>query len=103
LQGQRAVVHLNAAVSRNRDGANELFGGFIAEALVDAPLRPVAEVTFEAVDGEDSHALATLVGAIWECRDTLSFDVALRAIRAASAWNYEGRIGLTWLFSVDRS
>lgn len=103
MQGQRAVWHLNAALARNRDGDTELFGGIIVEAVVDGSLRPVAEVTFEAVDEEDSHAIAGLVGAIWESRDTLSFDIALRAVREASAWRYEGRIGLTWLFAVDRS
>jgi hypothetical protein len=103
MQGQRAILHLNAAVARNRDGENEIFGGVIFEGVVAGPVRPVAEVTFEAVDREDSHAVAGLVGAIWESRDTLSFDVALRAIRAASEWSYEGRIGLTWLFAVDRS
>lgn len=103
MQGRRATLHLNAAVARNRDGENEIFGGVILEGVVDGPLRPVTEVTFEAVDGDDSHAFAGLVGAIWERRDTLSFDIALRAVRAASAWSYEGRIGLTWLFAVDRS
>jgi hypothetical protein len=102
VRGQRTVLHLNAAVARNRDGHDEIFGSAIVEGVVDGPLRPVAELTFETADGEDSHAFAGLIGAIWESRDTLSFDLALRAIRAASTWSYEGRIGLTWLFAMDR-
>ena len=103
MQGQRATLHLNTALARNRDGINELFGSIIVEGVTDGPLRPVAELTFEAEDGMDSHALGGLLGAICERGDTLSFDIAVRAIRAASAWSYEGRIGFTWLFPIGRS
>lgn len=52
-------------------------------------------------DGDD-EIFGSAILAMWESRDTLSFDLALRAIRAAGTWSYEGRIGLTWLFAVDR-
>jgi hypothetical protein len=99
---ERKVIHLNAAVARNRDGNAEVFAGVIVEAVTRAPVRPVAELTFEFEEGRDASSLSGLVGAIWRHMDNLSFDFAIRAIREGGAWSRQGRIGITWAFAVAR-
>lgn len=100
---ERTVIHLNAAVAQNRDGNAELLSGVILEGVTQAPVRPVAEFTFEFEEGPDTSRHSALVGAIWRHMDNLSFDIAIRAIREDGAWSHQGRIGLTWAFGVARS
>ena len=97
------MVHLNAAVAQNRDGNAALFSGVILEGITQAPVRPVAELTFEFEEGPDIATHSALVGAIWRHMDNLSFDIAIRAIHKDGAWSHQGRIGLTWAFGVARS
>jgi hypothetical protein len=63
---------------------------------------PVAEVTFEYERGNGSRSTGALVGAIWERGESLSLDLAVRAVREDHEWSYEGRIGLTWAFALAR-
>lgn len=102
-RNERIVVHLNAAIAQNRDGNAELFSGVILEGVTQAPIRPVAELTFEFEEGPDTSRHSVLIGAIWRHMDNLSFDIAIRAIREGGAWSHQGRIGLTWAFAVARS
>jgi hypothetical protein len=96
----RALVHVNAALAQNRDGNTEMFSGLIVEAITSAPVRPVAEMTFEYEGGTDTRSAGVLLGAIWERGDNLSFDMAARAVREDHGWSYEGRIGVTWAFAI---
>jgi hypothetical protein len=99
----RTMIHVNAAVGENRDGNTELFGGLIIEGVSRAPVRPVAELTFEYERGTDTQSAGALLGAILEGGENLSFDIAVRAIRDDHEWSYEGRIGLTWAFALARN
>lgn len=103
LRNEQGVIHLNAELARNRDSKAEIFSSVIAEAFVDAPVRPVAEVTLEREEGSGTQSIGALVGAIWERADDLSFDFAVRAIHEGDSWSYEGRIGLTWMFPFART
>jgi hypothetical protein len=96
----RALVHANVGFAQNRDGNAELFSGLIVEDVASAPVRPVAELTFEYERGTDTRSAGVLVGAIWERGDNLNFDMAVRAIREDHEWSYEGRIGFTWAFAL---
>jgi hypothetical protein len=98
-----SMFHLNAAISQNRSGNTELFAGVIVEALPKSILRPVAEISFEYEDETQASSWSALVGAIWRRAESLSFDVALRAIREADDWSYQARIGLTWAFVAART
>jgi hypothetical protein len=98
----RTMIHVNAAIAENRDGHTGLFSGLIVEGVTHAPVRPVAELTFEYERGTDARSIGTLVGAIWERGENLNFDVAVRALREDHDWIYEGRIGLTWGFTLAR-
>lgn len=106
LIGSRAVgrtmIHVNAALAHNRDGNTELFSGLILEDVASAPVRPVAEVTFEYERGTDTRSVGALLGAIWQRKENLSFDIAVRAVAEDEAWSYEGRIGLTWALAPAR-
>lgn len=96
----RTVVHVNAALAQNRDENTELFGGVIIEGNTGAPVRPVAELTYAYERGTDARSTGALIGAIWDRRDDLSFDVALRASREDHEWSYEARLGVTWSFEI---
>ena len=98
----RAMIHVNAALAENRDGNTEFFSGLIVEGAASAPVRAVAELTFEYEGGPNARSLGALLGAIWERGDNLSFDMAVRAIREDQDWTYGGRIGVTWAFSLAR-
>jgi hypothetical protein len=96
----RTLMHLNAGLARSRDGHAELFSGLIVEAGASAPVRPVAELTFEDERGTDTRSAGALVGAIWKPGENLNFDMAVRAVREGHEWSYEGRVGLTWACAV---
>jgi hypothetical protein len=98
----RTMVHVNAGFAQNRDGNTELISGLIVEDVASAPVRPVAELTFEYERETDTRSAGALFGAIWERRENLSFDIAVRAVRDDEAWSYEGRIGVTWTFAPAR-
>jgi hypothetical protein len=99
----RTLLHVNAGLAENRDGNTELIGGLIVEGVTSAPVRPVAELTFNYEHGTDTRSSGALLGAIWERGENLSFDVAVRAVREDHEWSYEGRIGLTWGFAIARN
>jgi hypothetical protein len=70
-------VHLNAAAALSRDRNADLFVGAIVEGPAKWKVRPVAEVFYEDEIGA-SHTISGLIGAIWQVRDNLSFDVGFR-------------------------
>jgi hypothetical protein len=96
----RALIHANVGLAQNRDGNTELFSGLIVERVASASVRPVAELTFEYERGTDTRSAGALLGAIWERAENLNFDIAVRAVREAREWSYEGRIGFTWAFAL---
>jgi hypothetical protein len=98
----RTMIHVNAGIAENRDGNTELFSGLIVEGWTGAPVRPVAELTFEHERQADRRSAGALLGAIWERAENFSFDIAVRAIREDHDWSYEGRLGLTWAFAFAR-
>ena len=80
----RILVHVNARVAQNRDGNTELFGGLIVEDVATAPVRPVAELTFEYERGADTRSAGALVGAIWQRSENLNFDMAVRVVQKST-------------------
>jgi hypothetical protein len=71
------TVHLNAATALSRDHNADLFLGAIIEGPSKWKVRPVAEFFYED-EVAASHTVSALVGAIWQVRDNLSFDVGFR-------------------------
>jgi hypothetical protein len=70
-------VHLNAETALTRDHHADLFLSAIIEGPSKWSVRPVAEFFVEREFGQ-FNTVSALVGLIWQVRDDLSFDVALR-------------------------
>ena len=88
------TAHLNIAGQLTRDQHADLFTGIILEGPYKWPIRPVAEFFYEEEFGQ-AHTLSALVGAIWQVRDDLSFDVGFRHAITNGAHVNEIRAGLT--------
>jgi hypothetical protein len=95
------TLHLNAALAWNREHEPDLFLGAILEGPYSWPVRPVAEVFGEQASG-GSRTNSALVGAIWQAREGLTFDVGLRYARSGEEAIREVRLGLTWAFSFKK-
>src|SRR6266699_1737083 len=94
---EQISVHLNAALAWTREHEPDLFLGAILEGPYSWVVRPVAEVFGEQASGSP-RTTSGLVGAIWRCRDGLSFDVGIRRAHEGSETIRELRLGLTWTF-----
>ena len=95
------TVHLNGVLSWTREHEPGLFFGAIFEGPYSWRVRPVAEVFTDQSRG-NARTNSSLVGAIWQARDGLSFDVGLRHARAGDDQIHEVRLGLTWAFSYKK-
>ncbi|MGA7596409.1 MAG: hypothetical protein WCB23_00985, partial [Pseudolabrys sp.] len=71
------TAHLNIAGALTRDQHPDLFTGIILEGPHKWVVRPVAEFFYEEEFGK-AHTFSALIGAIWQVKDNLSFDVGFR-------------------------
>ena len=94
-----ATVHFNVAAAVTRDQHGDLFLGTILEGPSNWTVRPVAEVFYENELGQ-SQTISGLIGAIWQVRENLAFDVGIRhAVKNGHAAD-EVRAGLTFGFPL---
>jgi hypothetical protein len=93
------TVHLNLQGQLTRDHRADVFTSAIIEGPSKWTIRPVAELSYEEEFGQ-AHTVAALVGAIWQVRDNLSFDVAFRHAVTNGIHANEVRAGLTFGFAV---
>ena len=93
------TIHFNAAASLTRDQHGDVFVGAILEGPSKWTVRPVAEIFYEEEFGQ-SHTVSGLVGAIWQVRDNLSFDVGLRHGMTNDRTFSEVRAGMTFGFPL---
>jgi hypothetical protein len=93
------TISFNAAAAITREHHGDIFLSTILEGPYKWTVRPVAEIFYEEEFGK-LHTVSGLVGAIWQVREDLSFDVGLRhAVTNGRAVN-EIRAGLTVGFPV---
>ena len=71
------TINFNAATALTRDHRGDVFLSTILEGPSTWKVRPVAEIFYENEFGKE-ETISGLVGLIWQVRDNLSFDVALR-------------------------
>jgi hypothetical protein len=71
------TVNFNAETALTRDHHADVFIGTILEGPSKWKVRPVAEVFYEKVFGQE-ETISGLVGLIWQANDKLAFDVAYR-------------------------
>ena len=82
-----------------RQQHGDLFIGTIFEGRQDWAVRPVAEVFHEREYG-GAATTSELVGAIWDVKDALAFDAALRHAWSEGHTADEVRLGVTFSFGV---
>ena len=102
IAGQRwswGAVHVNIAASPSRDNRGAVFVGTIVEGPIAWNVRPVAELVYEREFGLNEE-LAILAGIIWQAKDNLSFDFAVRQAQVNASPETEIRAGLTFAFSA---
>ena len=93
------AIYFTAAAALTREQTGEMFLGAIFEGPLDWTVRPVAELVYEREFGQ-AEVFAGLVGFIWEAREGLAFDLALRQASVDGAPETEIRAGLTFAFSL---
>jgi hypothetical protein len=93
------TVHWYEWFEFTRDQHADLFTGVILEGPHDWRVRPVMELYYDK-DFEGGQNESALVGAIWEARESLAFDVGVRGARVGDENAAEVRLGLTWAIPV---
>lgn len=93
------AIYFTAAAALTRDQTGEMFLGTIIEGPLDWTVRPVAELVYEREFGH-AEVFAALAGLIWEAREGLAFDLAVRRASVDGAPETEIRAGLTFAFSL---
>ena len=91
------TAHFNAQVALTREQHADLAFSTIVEGPHDWKIRPVAEFVAER-DFGGSETGSVLVGAIWQVRDNVAFDVGLRGGRIDDQPLKEVRAGVTFGF-----
>jgi len=94
------TVHLNVETNLTPDQHGELFLDAIIEGPHTWPVRPVLEVYSNSIS-DQSQTFSALLGAIWQMRDDLVFDVGLRAALVNGRPVSELRAGLSFSFPVN--
>jgi hypothetical protein len=94
------TTHLNGEMALTRDHHADYFVSGIFEGPFEWAVRPVGELFWERDMGAGATTLSGLVGAIWQARDDLAFDVGLREAHRAEQPVTEVRFGLTFAVSV---
>ena len=93
------TAHLNLQAGASRRGRGDLFLSSIVEGPWDWTVRPVAEIAWEREAGGE-EILTGLIGAIWQPRDGLAFDLGLREGRINDRSLTELRLGVTFSFAA---
>jgi hypothetical protein len=93
------TIHWNIAGALTRRHNADVFTSAIIEGPYKWVVRPVAEVAYEEEFGQ-THTVSGLIGAIWQVRDNLSFDIALRHAVTNHTHVDEIRAGLTFGFPL---
>jgi hypothetical protein len=99
LSSLGTMLHLNAELSRTQEQRSERFVGVILEAPEEWPVRPVGELSWERV-GDEVAVRGLLVGLIWQTRQGLAVDAAVKTLDAGGEHGLELRSGLTWHMQV---
>jgi hypothetical protein len=93
------TVSLNIAGQLTRDQHADFFSSIIIEGPFKWAVRPVAEIYYEEEFGQ-AQTISGLVGAIWQVRDNLSFDVGFRHALVNGSNVNEVRAGFTIGFPI---
>lgn len=95
------TAHFNVQGELTRSQHADVFTSLILEGPSKWTVRPVAELAYEEEFGQ-AHTVSALIGAIWQVRDNLSFDVAFRRASTNGMQASEIRAGLTFGFPIHQ-
>ena len=96
------TVQFNLQTQLNREQRADLFLSTIVEGPHTWKVRPVAELSYENDIGS-AQTFSGLVGIIWQARDDLAFDLAVREASVDGHPLTEVRAGLTFAFPLSRA
>jgi hypothetical protein len=94
------TVHINFAANRTPDQHPELFVDTIIEGPNTWKVRPVMEIYADSIVSQ-TRTYSALVGAIWQVRDSLAFDVGVRYALVNGRPVNELRAGVTFGFPLN--
>ncbi len=94
------TVHLNLQTNLTHDQHDEVLVDSIVEGPNKWMVRPVAEFYSDTVVNQ-AQTWSALIGAIWQARDNLAFDVALRHAWVNGEPVTELRAGVTFGFNIN--
>jgi hypothetical protein len=92
-------AHLNTAVGLTREHRMDTFAGLILEGPHEWTVRPVSEIYSNREFGVGA-TYSALAGAIWQVRDRLAVDAAVRYASEPENHTVELRFGMTWGVSL---
>jgi hypothetical protein len=96
-----ATAHINAAAALTQEQHTDYFLDTIIEGPHDWPVRPVSEFFYE-LDVGQFETRSGLIGAIWQVKDNLAVDFAVRGARINDHTVGEIRAGVTFAFGVTK-
>jgi hypothetical protein len=94
LSVTRTMLHVTAELARTQEQQVGRFLGVILEGPETWPVRPVGELSWERV-GTDAGTRGYLCGIIWQTRQGLTMDAAVKALDGVER-GCEFRTGFTW-------
>jgi hypothetical protein len=100
-QWSRATIHLNLEAALTRDQHADYIVDTIVEGPHDWPVRAVGEFFYE-VDVGEFETRSGLIGAIWQVKDNIAVDFAVRGARINDHTAGEIRAGVTFAFGVTK-
>jgi hypothetical protein len=98
-QWERVTLHFNAGAALTRDQHADYVLDMIIEGPHDWAVRPVSEFFYERNVGQ-FETRSGLIGAIWQVKDNIAVDIAMRGARINDHTAGEIRAGVTFSFGV---
>jgi hypothetical protein len=95
LPSARAMLHFNAELERTPEQQTGRFVSVILEGPETWPVRPVGELSWER-EGDETGVRSFLGGIVWETRQGLAMDVAVKSLDGGEEHGLELRAGFTW-------
>ena len=99
LSSARTMLHFNAELARTQEQQMGRFVSVILEGPETWPVRPVGELSWERV-GDETGARGLLAGLIWQTRQGLTMDAAVKTLDGGEEHGLELRTGFTWHMQV---
>jgi hypothetical protein len=100
-QWERVTMHFNAGAALTRDQHADYVLDMIFEGPHDWHVRPVSEFFYERNVGQ-FETRSGLIGAIWQAKDNIAVDFAVRGAHINDHTAGEIRAGVTFAFGVTK-